>query len=183
MIYIVYSTFPRSGTSMMMQCLAAGGLTPFISTERENMMHKHHDDQYIGNSEYMELDNYSDLEQYDNQLIKIVGMRYIYLPKNSQVIIMTRHPEEIRQSYEALKPNLAFIPETFSDNYAFIMNKIKNNKRTNDVIFSYRKILEAPRKHFNILHELNWPINIKKASAKVDGSLCRFKIENLHVGV
>ncbi len=166
----------------MMECLSHGGLDVFSSNERENKMQYLSDEDYTGNDTFFELDNYKNLNQYNGKLIKVIGGRYIDLPVDSKIVIMIRHPEEIRQSFEALTGKVIDY-NTFTINYAKILKLIKNNKRLGDIVFSYRNLLKSPRKHFKKLFDLGWPIDIKKAASQVDGSKCRFKIENLEVGI
>lgn len=58
------------------------------------------------------------------------------------------------------------------------------NRRDVEVIdFWYRDVIENPRKHFEILKENGWPIDVDKCVAEVDVELLRFKKENLTIGI
>lgn len=112
MLYIV-SGHMRSGTSMMMDCLSAGGRPSGLRTEwsRERdaaMNAKTGDGDYQANESYREvpLQEYGGFEfprQYNESLIKVMcwglgQMRRI----PHHVVFMLRDPDEIAESYERM---------------------------------------------------------------------------------
>ncbi len=189
-VYIIYSWLPRVGSSMMMECLKYGGLSIFSSEGKEKKMQSRFNKaEYIANENFFELDNYTNLDQYEGKLIKVIGGKYIDLPIDSKIVIMVRDSEEIRQSYESFLESLdgksyhICNADIFAMRYAKVLKTIKSNKREGDVAFSYREVLESPAKHFQKLADLDWPIDVRKAASKVDSSKCRYKIEKLEYGI
>ena len=128
MIYIV-SGFMRSGTSMMMRCLEAGGLTVEYDKDREDHMQKDYPDgnpvfyeqtheSRIKNLSHAAHENgmvygYADsclgsedlankfTQQYEGKVIKVLEPWLWCLPRNANIemIFMTRDPKEIRKSF------------------------------------------------------------------------------------
>ena len=49
--------------------------------------------------------------------------------------------------------------------------------------FWFRDVVEDPSKYFRTLKDSLWPIDVKEAVETVDPKYCRFKLENLTVGV
>lgn len=106
MLYIV-SGYMRSGTSMMMEALVAGGMSAAFSKARDQKMNeKNADDDYKPNESYWEipLGMYGRLDfprMYDNKLVKIM---YWGLPQMRicphRIVYMLREPDEIAESWE-----------------------------------------------------------------------------------
>jgi len=102
-----------------------------------------------------------------------------------KAVFMLRHPEEIRQSYEAFF-------ETGPDQYILrgylkhMAQSIEYLNSRDDIefeVFHYRSVVEDPEYHFNYLADKGWPIDPQKASAIVNPDLYRFRLERLTVGL
>lgn len=194
MIYVV-SGFMRTGTSMMMNALSAGGLDPVTNPSRDHMNDRFGDEYYQPNpngfyeltrQEYRQLDF---PKQFDGKLIKLLyaGLHRLAV-HHYRILFMKRHPEEIRQSYEAF---FGIVPLQYMqvfDNYKAIMteavNQLHNRRDVASVhVFEYRQVVEHPFAHFEELASDGWPIDPAKAVTVVDPDQCRFKLEILEVGI
>ena len=104
-----------------------------------------------------------------------------------RVVFMTRHPEEIRQSYGAFFGNVPGPVQLVVDRYDALMvdavEMLRNRRDTEVWTFKYREIVKDPRPAFERLHADGWPIDAEKAAAMVDPALCRFRLEQLEVGI
>ena len=190
-IYII-SGFMRSGTSMMMRALEAGGLTAVFNPNRDRMKEVYGDDKYVPNPAFYELSRseylrYGFPRGYEGKLIKCLwgGLPKLVVVGDYRVVFMLRDPEEIRQSYEAFFD--AEAPMEVLNNYRQVMQDsiglLNNRKDTAVEVFQYRQVVKAPLPHFERLAQAGWPIDPVRAAAVVDPELCRFRLENLTTGI
>ena len=132
MLYIV-SGFMRSGTSMMMDALSAGGRSHGLrcewSRERDEAMNAiHADSGFSPNESYREvpLQEYSGLTfplQYDECLIKIMSWGLREMRKiTHRIVFMVRDPMEIAESME----------RSFGHGPVMLQDGIKQDWRQND---------------------------------------------------
>lgn len=186
MIYIV-SGYMRSGTSMMMQCLEAGGMSVLRSDERDQLNNVHSDDNYKPNPNGLyepsifEMHQPNWPKQHEGKVIKVVAPFINNLAIHRyQVIFMRRDSEEIRQSYEAAfggKLMCKDIDKTVETVFGILSNR-RDVEHITEI--SYYDMLDDPEKK---LSELSWPINIKDAVKAVDINLYRFKLNSLVKGL
>jgi hypothetical protein len=192
-VYIV-SGYPRSGTSMMMRALIAGGLDAAHRDTRNAMARRASDDDYQPNPEN-ELFELHDWEYrafgfplaFTGKLIKAVTVHARNLdvvPGGTRVVFMRRDPEEIRQSY------LAFFPARRPPTVEEIVNDVEwtlrqmRDRRSFDLVeFGYRDVLECPFGHFAELAGRGWPIDPVVAAKVVDPARIRYRAEALTAGV
>jgi hypothetical protein len=180
LLYVV-SGMMRSGTSMCMEAIEAGGMEAVYSKRRDEEMNKRWGDaDYKPNDAYYELDaeDYlrGDLEQrYDGKLIKCLWGGIIRLPPGEyRVVFMRRPTEEIRMSLLAFFGTDDAIQQFASldkamDNVISILRDRRSFKSV-DVLW-YKDVLDNPRKAFA---SLNWPIDVEKAAAIPNRSRARF---------
>lgn len=172
MIFIV-SGFMRSGTSMMMKALAAGGMTPAYSRERDARLNDHYGDQdkpngYRPNQQYFELNDldYGDMRfplQYEGKLIKCLwpGLGRM---RNCQarVLIMRRPREEI---YLSCLAAFGTVPQHVADhNFDQFMSNVVEVARDRRSFLSvdevwYQDVLDRPLAVFQQLKRNGWPID------------------------
>lgn len=193
--YIV-SGFLRTGTSMMMKaCVAASGLEPVYSTKPDEMNDRYGDEHYKPNEGgFYETGRQTRgmlgfPKQHEGKIIKVFHMG---LPRlavmNYKVVFMRRHPEEIRQSLQAMedRPVPHAVMKTLN-NYDAIMDhseEMARNRRDMQVTaFHYRKVIAEPLKHMQILVDAGWKIDPYRAAEVVEKERCRFKLEELTVGI
>ncbi len=191
MLFVV-SGFMRTGTSMMMRALEAGGMETAYKADRDKMKNHYADEHYdpnIGGLYELERQDYKNPDfprSFEGKLIKALNIgvpRMAVMPNGIRVAFMRRDKEEVRQSYDAF-----FGQQLKVDNLDERMEKIKEvilNRK--DVIsfneFWFREVIDNPYKHFQILEDGGWPIDIDKCTDMVDPKYCRFKLENLTVGI
>lgn len=183
MLYIV-SGFMRTGSSMMMQALEAGGLEAVYSKRRdEDMNARWGDADYVPNDSYYELDGEDymrgDLEQrYEGKLVKCLSGGVIRLPPGDyRVVFMRRPAKEIRISL------LAFFGSDYAatqfpdldramDNVVAVLKDRKSFRSVNEI--QYHDVLADPLKAFRDLAYSGWPIDPEKAAAIPQVSKARF---------
>ena len=183
MIYVV-SGIPRSGTSMMCQCLEAGGMEVVQSSKRDEHANKCWSDElyktnqngfYESTLEEMQADDFPP----EGKVVKLIIEWLQFLKGHkAKVIFMLRHPEEIRQSSEALAGDKCRV-----DGYDKVMgNCIERLEQQGCEIIraNYDSIVFDPLPFFE---QLDWPIDASAAASAVDPSLYRFRLERLVVGL
>jgi len=197
MVYLV-SGYMRTGTSMMMKALEAGGMEAVYNPIRENLNKFHGDEYYQPNGGgFYELQRHEYRHRdfplmYEGKLIKMLfkGLtRLRVLPTGYRVVFMQRDPEEILQSYDAFFQVQGGIPEQVHaviNDYYPMMNdnlaRLRNRKDTEVVTLWYRAVVENPIGAFEYLWDSGWPIDPQKAAAIVDPTLYRFRKEQLAIG-
>jgi hypothetical protein len=190
-VYMV-SGFMRTGTSMMMRALEAGGLEVVARESRDEFRKKFADDYYDPNEGglyELERKDYqaNDFPRaYKGKLIKclMAGTANIRVVPRLKVVFMRRDFEEIRQSYQAFfDQNFQAKKEILEQKIGICIEQLENRKDCDLHVFWYRDVVKDPRKYFEILKNNDWPINVEKAAAIVDPELCRFKKEILIEGI
>lgn len=191
-LYVV-SGFMRTGTSMMMKALEAGGLKAEYKQSRDEMKNHFADEHYdpnIGGLYELEAQDYQEYDfpiKYKGKLIKALNQgvqRMCVMPKGIRVVFMMRDPEEIRQSYEAFFSRPLKNIDHYERNMQNYIERIKNRKDVISLhIFQYREVIENPIKHFQILKDAGWPINVEECVKVVDAKYLRFKKEILTEGI
>lgn len=187
----------RCGTSMMMDALRAGGLEPAFESKRDQMNARFGDDKgykpnpngfyELNRKEYLQPDF---PKMYRGKLVKILYGGLQRLPVFQYgVVFMRRNGEEVRQSYEAffeIKLEDAFkkflqndFDKTMDEHVARLQNRID----TQVTVLWYRDVVKNSRAAFERLAVQGWPIDPEAAASVVDPSLCRFKLEELTVGI
>ena len=189
--YIV-SGYMRTGTSMMMKALIAGGIDAKYDNKREVMRKKHADDFYDPNyGGLYELDrsDYQDSnfpDAYKGKLIKCLGPGIAKMKPSEDIkmIFMRRDGEEIRQSYEAFFNAKHLLAKDLDIKIERFIAEAQNRKDISNLqIFWYRDVVENPRKYFEILKENGWDIDVDNAINVVNPEMCRFKKEKLTRGI
>ena len=186
--YIV-SGFMRTGTSMMMAALEAGGLEAVKDGSRDDFNKSHSDDNYKPNIDGLyELDLSKIIKpdfprQYEGRLIKILSEQINGIsPMQYKVVFMLRDPEEIRQSCEAAFNRRIDVTD-YQERMQALIRLLRNRKDMEVVVFQYRDVIENPRKYFDMLDFFGWPIDAEMAAAKIDPKLYRFRKELLTPGI
>jgi len=197
MIYVV-SGYMRTGTSMMMNALTEAGMEPAFNAKRDEMNEKYGDENYQPNpAGFYEL-NRKEYKQkdfplmYKGKLVKCLfgGLGRFPVAKY-QIVFMMRNPEEIRQSFDAFFESIPITQRQqvtlFLQNYDEVMEDViahlKNRRDTHLIVLNYRDVVKNPLEKFEHLFRCGWPINPIKAAQSVDPKLCRFRIENLTIGI
>lgn len=182
---IIVSGLPRSGTSMMMQILRAGGLEILTDNER------------IADSDnpkgYYELERVKQLKDGDNhwvkdahgKAIKVISALLEHLPKeyHYKVIFMMRDMDEILASQKQMlirrgEPTDKVSDESLADLFQEHLTSVRNwlaNQANMEVIYvNYNDLLQDLEQHINsIIDFLDLPLDIKSMLDVPDRSLYR----------
>lgn len=186
------SGYMRTGTSMMMRALEAGGLEVVARESRDDYRKKFADEYYDPNEGglyELERKDYQAVgfpRAYKGKLIKclMAGRANIAVVPKIKIVFMRRDFEEIRQSYQAFfDQDFAANEENFIKSVEINIEQLQNRKDCDLKVFWYRDVVADPRKHFEILKNDGWPIDVEKATAIVDPELCRFRKEILTHGI
>jgi len=176
---------------MMMKALESGGLTAAHNTIRNEMNTEFGDEHYQPNeggfyelhkSQYRD-DNFP--YAYEGMLIKLLmgGITSIGAG-NYNIVFMVRDFEEITQSHNAFFDHP---PKMNADRYEFMKNKnigiLEQRRDINLTVLNYRDVVDDPTREFTKLKNAGWEIDVEKCTGIVDVSKCRFRLEDLQVGV
>ena len=112
MTNFIVSGFPRSGTSMMMDCLKVGGMEIMSSPKRDGLNKKVSDDSYKMNPDSLHELSMQDIRNpwlLRENVGKVIKIPSVFLPMvripfgtEYSVVYMWRDSEEIRQSAQAI---------------------------------------------------------------------------------
>lgn len=194
MIHIV-SGFMRTGTSAMMSALIAGGMDAAWSEQRDKLAESKADEHYHPNKSGLyevSLREYSEPTfplQYQGKLIKVMvwGTDGLAVnPEGYRVILMQRDKEEIRQSFEAFFEKPLRMPwfEQYEQRMDRAFEMLLNRRDVLSVHrIQYRKLVNDPNEVLEYLARRGWPIDVAKSSVVIDPEQCRFRRENLTVGI
>jgi hypothetical protein len=188
MIYLV-TGFMRSGTSMMCECLEAGGMSVVKSEARDRFGAAHGDEHYAVNPNGLYEPNPRDMQspgwprQHDGKALKVVFPWLNALAVHQyKAVAMLRDAEEIRQSFEG-----AFgksIPlERIRQASKEGLEKLNNRRDVQLICLCYSEVVSDPLGAFGLLGSQGWPIEPAKAAAVVKPELYRFRLETLTVGI
>lgn len=205
--YIV-TGYMRSGTSMLCRALEAGGL-PVVKNDlrNERIQSKTNDEHYKLNPDVYELTikemggDRSFPMRHAGKCVKLVfpwlqWLRPYMIPVASKlfrpgykIVLLLRHPEEIRQSNNAAFQDQKDIPygKWVKVYGAMIRGVLLSFRGRPDVdsltILRYERVLADPLRNFETLARAGWPIDPTKATETVDASQHRFQLEKLVVGI
>lgn len=194
-IYIVAGS-QRTGTSMMMRALMAGGLEADYDPSRDAMNDRHGDDHYRPNDGgFYELrrDQYQASgfpRAHEGKLIKVLNEGVLKIAPRSQadrykIVFMRRDFEEMRQSWVAFFGVGADHPGLRGDaqqRMADILGILRLRRDVDVLPLQYRDVVAAPLRTFEALAAIGWPIEPGSAAAEVRPELCHMKLEELAIG-
>ena len=189
---VLVTGHPRSGTSMMMQALQAGGW-PVVHCEARSRRMAALNEQKSGLNPHglfeLRLDQLKTKEpaDFDGKAIKVVWPWLGYVKPFAPgyfVIQMERDPEEIRQSFEAsLVHHRTAIHRTYPIHRAYWLNWLTGRQ---DVLhverLGYRDVIEQPMEQFADLATWLQGFDPVAASRVIDPQLYRFRREWLVEG-
>jgi len=182
---IVVSGLPRSGTSMTMQMLEAGGIG--IATDN---IRKPGDDNPKGYYEYERvkdldkgLDN-SWLKEFRGKAIKIISFLLKELPEtyNYKVVFMRRNLHEVLASQAKMLDNRAEKNESSDEkmlelyqNHLWRVDYLMKHRPCFELLnVDYKDVVENPRRQAERIREfLGNHLDVDKMTSAVDGTLYR----------
>lgn len=186
-VYIV-SSFHRSGSSMMMNCLITGGMDAVYTTRFDFLNSESGTPDYIPNPNGFfqnELDLTSfNPQMYEGKLLKTSSFRdLLRLPVGRyKVIFMVRNPQEIKASMEKMSPYDVWPEVPALDMYDLVFPSLQNalaQRRDIQITYlNYADVVNDPSSIFN--NDLSdWPITDRTAAASVvTPALYRLRLEN-----
>jgi hypothetical protein len=183
MIYLV-SNIHRSGSSMLMRCLEAGGLS--VSYDKESdTMNEYAPSDYIPNPNgfYQFTNEITDqfVNLYDGKAIKCPIRDLLKLPKGEyKLVLLKRNPKEIRASMEKWTPYHSWgkdevITYFYAEYFADLITQLTARGDMDITVLNYKNIVSDPVAEFTKIS--HWGVDINSMAAKVDESLYRLKLE------
>ncbi len=187
-VYIV-SGYMRSGTSMMMKCINAGGIEAVYSNRKDTYLNeKYARKKYKPNPEGFyelgpkEFDSKDFPRVYSGQLIKILHWRLEDLPVfNYRIIFMERDPVEIEVSYlKMFQRRPPFVLEKYDELIKSIYMKLDARPDMDYISVQHRDMISKPIETLSMLKDKKWPItDIENAARAVNPNLYRSKTGDL----
>lgn len=180
---------PRTGTSMMMEMLIASRYLPVVSANREKVLQSAGDEDFSANETFYEPSQQQLIDAKDGvadgNLIKIMYGDFEFMPEDYKLILMTRDPEEIRQSFDASFSEYAYGHDfLYKDSKLFkeLYDNITNEaiEKYNPIILNYNEVINNPRKE---LSKITWTFDIEKAISIVEVDKYHFQLDKLVVGL
>ena len=192
MIYVI-TGFPRSGTSMMMQALQAGGMPISYSEARDRTVRGSRRDVWYDPNPTglfeVEPPPTDDLEfprQYEGYAIKVLWPGVLRMAQHDyRIALMHRDPEEIRQSLEAFNNRDLFgkFPYTAAKWLRLRDHLVTRADVRSLHTVDYADAVENPQRTFELLRDAGWPLDSQAAATIVNPTLYRFQLDRLTVGI
>ncbi len=182
---VVVSGLPRSGTSMAMKMLEAGGLSTVVDHRRaadEDNPKGYYEDERV--LHLAETEDRRWLRQARGKAIKIIAYLLPYLPEtnNYKVVFMDRDIHEVLASQRKMLERRGEADDTddatMIESYRSNLDKVKFQLRYRDWFdahyVDYREAIEDPRKvAVGIRDFLGLPLDVDAMAAVVDERLYR----------
>lgn len=182
---IVISGLPRSGTSMAMKMLEAGGLSPIqdgIRTADEDNPKGYYEDERVKDL-HTDVDK-SWLGEARGKAIKIISFLLNHLPDhyNYKIIFMRRHLDEVLASQtkmldrrgESNDTSDEQMREVYNDHLWKVNRLLKRKPSFQCLDLDYKGVLEDPQKAAEQIREfLGLPLDVEKMTGVVDKNLYR----------
>lgn len=182
---VVVSGLPRSGTSMMMKMLGAGGLE--LATDEIRSADEDNPKGYFELERVKELDKSKEkswVAEYRGKVIKVISFLLMDLPGDSayKVIFMRRNLDEVIASQNKMldrrgeprgddDEKMIGLYKTHLRKLEFLLRERKNFESL-DV--DYKQALEQPREHAESVRRfLDMPLDVGRMAEVVDPDLYR----------
>lgn len=178
-VYIV-SSFHRSGSSMMMRCLEAGGLSAVCDKSIDVLLNSSSVDGYVPNPNGFYQFNrevYPDFcDEYKGKVVKLYFKDLMKLqPEKCSIVFVVRDPNEIRASMKKWTPYKSWGSNLVATYFMDEILSMLQDKFKDITILNYADIIKDPETEFS---KLNFPIDVKKSAGMVQPELYRLKLEN-----
>ncbi|PYP88968.1 MAG: sulfotransferase family protein [Blastocatellia bacterium AA13] len=183
----IVSGLPRSGTSMMMKMLAAGGLEPLV----DNIRTADEDNPagYFELEKVKQIDEDSSwLEDARGRVVKLISALLKHLPADYdyKVIFMRRHMSEILASQKQMlirrsQPTDAVsdqrMAEMFEKHITQVEAWLDRQPNISVIYISYNEVIADPRPHAERINQfLGESLNVEEMLRVADKSLYRQKV-------
>lgn len=181
-VYVV-AGYMRSGTSMMMKCLEAGGMRAAYSPGKDRTL----DGRYARKDYRPNPGGFYELgpaafrspefpKAYSRKLIKVPHWRLAGLPPfGYKILFMLRDPQEIEVSYlRMFRRRPPFVIYKYQELVDRIFERMAARGDIETTPVHYREVICEPLTVFKRIRENNWPVeDVEKAAAAVDPALYR----------
>ncbi len=182
---VVVSGLPRSGTSMTMKMLEAGGLSTIVDGIRsadEDNPKGYYEDERV--KDLAEMEDKSWLADAQGKAIKITSFLLKDLPghHNYKVLFMRRDVHEVLASQAKMLERRGESSDTEDErmielynDHLWKVNRLLKREHHLDVLdVHYKTVLEDPRQEAKRIHDfLGLPLNVSKMAGVVDKNLYR----------
>ena len=182
---VVVSGLPRSGTSMTMKMLAAGGLTPVedgVRTADEDNPKGYFEDERVKDL-HQDVDK-SWLAASRGKVVKIISFLLPHLPEthNYRVLFMRRNLREVLASQAKMLERRGETSDTsdekmlelWQDHLWRVNWQLKKRPWFTALDVHYRAVLDSPREEAEKIREfLGRPLDVEAMAGVVDRSLYR----------
>ncbi|HGY54962.1 MAG TPA: sulfotransferase family protein [Caldithrix abyssi] len=188
MTITIVSGLPRSGTSLLMQMLRAGGME--LLTDRHRLPDENNPRGYF---EYEAVKNISNdntfLEEARGKAIKIISHLLAYLPERYyyNILFMRRNIDEVILSQNKMlkklnapyqEENAEHIKQDFIKHLHKIHIWMRQQDNVRFLYIDHRRILNQPHTEAaRIVHFLQLDLDTQKMATVIDPSLYRSRIE------
>ena len=177
MIYWV-GGYARSGTSMMMGCLIAGGM-PALYGNDKGTIEQYSSEDYRMNDKLYELNDLSISDyrgQWDGHLVKYLGPKLIEKTRDGdKVILMMRDYRETMASHEKTFGHRPGLNEERYERRNASMCHIMRGQGVQVLPIWYKAVVESPLYWFEIIKAMGWPISPQEAAEVVNPAMYRHK--------
>lgn len=183
MITIV-SGLPRSGTSMMMQALAAGGM-PLLA-DGLRTADADNPNGYCEFEPVKKLRTHTDwLKNAEGKAVKVIAQLLTYLPQeyDYKIIFMRRELEAVlrsqaimlnRQGKSGASLSREHLDKVFSSQLAQVKDFLNRQENMSTLDVDYAEMVQQPETYLTqLIHFLDVPLDIKKMKAAIDPGLHR----------
>lgn len=183
---VVVSGLPRSGTSMMMRMLVAGGIPPLVDGVREADVSNPNG--YFEFEPVKDLDKRGDLSWLPGargKAVKIISFLLTYLPETSNydVIVMHRDLDEVLASQQSMlarrgessgEAEPAAARQMFTAHLAKVERFLGHRSCFRTLHLQYRDVVNAPEAAARTVQQfLGRPLDIAAMTGAVDATLYR----------
>ncbi len=157
----------RSGTSMMMKALEAGGIAPACPESLSPITYE------IG-TRYLRDDC---CEVFNGMAFKAPWRSSLKLPAGEyKVVVVTRNPLDVHESTKNRNPShSAITPEQYKTGIVDIICNLKARDDMHVSVTRYEDVLMDPVSEFQRLVDVGWPIDPVKAASIVDPAQCHYE--------
>ena len=186
-VYLV-SNIHRSGSSMMIRCLEAGGMDAAYDQSQEHLNVVSTDNGYVPNQNgFYALDEdfrRPDLAQkYAGKALKLPFRDLTSLPAaRYKLLFIKRNPDSIRASMAAFSPYISWeedsmVLEFYDEVVGTILAQLQARGDIDIIVMNYEDIVSQPAWAFQTLQSRGWPLDPAAAAATVDPTLHHFRLE------
>ena len=179
---------PRSGTSLMMQILNAGGKSILTDNIRKPDVNNPKGYFEFEKVKSLQKDN-SWINEAEEKAVKVIVQLITYLPPDRKysVILMERNPDEIILSQNKMIENLGgtkqsisseVLKNTFVNQYEKAKKYLSDNLCFNVYKVNYNELLSGKPEIIDDLNKkLNLNLDVSKSTSVIDTTLYRNRIE------